>query len=248
MAAPVKRVAGIAVALTGVYLLGKRFPAGGCLPYDGTGTPFARPGFSPAHGVPPPRRTDECRDTGTGAVPARVPALRSSAHACSFRLPGSAVSGRVACRRVGQRLAASPGVSSSPQGRGSLMPATTGLPPRRRRRRRTAFGSTAGAALLLAVLAGSGLGVGATTASAAGGCDQPDPALQVSVSAGGDIQSAIDKVADAGGGCVNLAAGTWTPAVPADADRRRAQRQRNRHRAAGTHHGVRLRLDHADRF
>lgn len=90
------------------------------------------------------------------------------------------------------------------------MPATTALPPRRRRRRRTAFGSTAGAALLLAVLAGSGLGVGATTASAAVRCDQPDPVLQVSVSAGGDIQSALDKVADAGGGCVNLAAGTWT--------------------------------------
>lgn len=41
-------------------------------------------------------------------------------------------------------------------------------------------------------------------------CDRSRSALDVSVTAGGDIQGAIDKVAAAGGGCVNLAEGSWT--------------------------------------
>ncbi|MEV8545574.1 right-handed parallel beta-helix repeat-containing protein [Streptomyces sp. NPDC051572] len=41
-------------------------------------------------------------------------------------------------------------------------------------------------------------------------CDRTRSALDVSVTAGGDIQGAIDKVAAAGGGCVNLAEGSWT--------------------------------------
>ncbi|WP_181802087.1 right-handed parallel beta-helix repeat-containing protein [Streptomyces shenzhenensis] len=89
--------------------------------------------------------------------------------------------------------------------------ATPVRPSQRRRSRRTALTATATAALALALLAGNGpVSYGATAASAVAACDQPDPALTVSVPAGGDIQSAVDEVADAGGGCVDLAAGTWT--------------------------------------
>ena len=41
-------------------------------------------------------------------------------------------------------------------------------------------------------------------------CDNTRPVLNVAVPAAGNIQAAIDKVAAAGGGCVDLGAGTWT--------------------------------------
>ncbi|MFF0143392.1 right-handed parallel beta-helix repeat-containing protein [Streptomyces sp. NPDC005227] len=41
-------------------------------------------------------------------------------------------------------------------------------------------------------------------------CDNAGSGLDIDVALGGDIQAAIDRVAAAGGGCVDLAAGSWT--------------------------------------
>ncbi|MFJ8495244.1 right-handed parallel beta-helix repeat-containing protein [Streptomyces sp. NPDC094038] len=55
-----------------------------------------------------------------------------------------------------------------------------------------------------------GAGAASASPSTRPVCDNAHPALDVGVAAGGDIQAAIDRVAAAGGGCVNLAEGSWT--------------------------------------
>lgn len=80
--------------------------------------------------------------------------------------------------------------------------ATLNSAPRRRSR-------IAAVLLSLAAIGSAGL-VTAPAASADTTCDKTDPAATATVAAGGDIQAAIDQVAAAGGGCVNLGSGTWT--------------------------------------